>query len=74
MKLIERKDEVVATIRNHRKQMKADGFSREEVDYGLWLRKQGEEEARDNLAMRIRIAEWMGKPLGYQAALDLAAQ
>lgn len=71
--LTERKDELVAQMRNQRKQMRADGFSREEVDYGLWLRKQSDEDARDNLAMRLRIAEWQGKPLGYQPSLDLAA-
>jgi hypothetical protein len=72
--LINRKDELVAQIRNQRKAMKADGFGREEVDYALWFRKHSEGEANEGLAMRIRIAEWLGKPLGFQATLDLAAQ
>jgi hypothetical protein len=25
------------------------------------------------IAMRIRVAEWLGKPLGYQAALGFEA-
>jgi hypothetical protein len=74
--LIEKKDSVVATIRSQRKTLKSEGFSREEVDYGLWLRKWGEaggEMARDRLAMQLRIAAWLGKPLGYQPSLDLEA-
>jgi hypothetical protein len=27
--------------------------------------------ARENMAMRVRIAEWLGQPLGYQASLGL---
>jgi uncharacterized protein (UPF0335 family) len=73
-RLVERKDEIVADIRNARKVMKSEGFAREEVDYALWARKEGDEAARESLAMRLRISEWLGKPLGFQAALDLAAQ
>jgi uncharacterized protein (UPF0335 family) len=73
-RLIEGKDEIVADIRNARKVMKSEGFSREEVDYALWFRKQDEGEADKSLAMRLRIAEWLGKPLGFQSTLDLAAQ
>lgn len=71
--LINRKDEVVAQIRNQRKAMKSDGFHREEVDYALWYRQHSEGEANEAMAMRLRIAEWLGKPLGFQAALDLGA-
>jgi uncharacterized protein (UPF0335 family) len=73
-RMIERKDEMVATIRNQRKVMKQEGFDRAEVDYALWVRKEGEDAARENLGMRLRIANWLGKPLGFQAVLDLAAQ
>lgn len=73
-RLIERKDSAVADIRSQRKTMKSEGFSREEVDYALWLRKEGEEIAKERIAAHLRIAEWMGKPLGFQSALDLAAQ
>ena len=72
-KMIERKDEMVATIRNQRKVMKQEGFDRAEVDYALWVRSQGDEAAHESLAMRLRISEWLGKPLGFQAALDLQA-
>jgi hypothetical protein len=72
-KMIDRKDEMVAAIRNQRKVMKQEGFDRAEVDYALWVRKEGDEAAGDNLAMRLRISEWLGKPLGFQATLDLAA-
>jgi hypothetical protein len=72
-RMIARKDEIVATIRNQRKLMKSEGFHREEVDYALWFRQHGEGEANEALAMRIRISEWLGKPLGFQAALDLGA-
>jgi uncharacterized protein (UPF0335 family) len=71
---IEQKDEIVARIRSQRKAMKADGFMRPEVDYALWLRKQDEGSASADVAMRVRISEWLGKPLGFQATLDLAAQ
>jgi uncharacterized protein (UPF0335 family) len=73
-RLIDEKDQLVADIRNARKVMKSEGFVREEVDYALWARKEGDEAARESLAMRLRISEWLGKPLGFQAALDLAAQ
>jgi hypothetical protein len=72
-RLIEQKDEVVARIRSQRKAMKSDGFMRPEVDYALWLRKQDEGSADADVAMRVRISEWMGKPVGYQATFDLAA-
>ena len=71
--LINRKDEIVASIRNQRKAMKSDGFQREEVDYALWLSQHSDVEASDALAMRIRIAEWLGKPLGFQSSFDLQA-
>jgi hypothetical protein len=71
--LIERRDSATAAVRNQRKTMKAEGFSREEIDYALWLRNAGEGEASDALAMRLRISEWLGKPLGFQASFDLAA-
>lgn len=74
VRLVEQKDEMVARIRTHRKQMKADGFMRPEVDYALWMQKHDGQDAADEMAMRIRIAQWMGQPLGYQASLDLAAQ
>jgi hypothetical protein len=73
-KLIDAKDGAVAAIRVHRKQMKVEGFMRPEVDYALWIRKEGEEVAKERLAQQLKVAEWLGKPLGFQAALDLAAQ
>lgn len=72
--LIERKDEIVADIRNARKVMKSEGFSREEVDFALWTRKKGDEAAKESVAMQLRISEWLGRPLGFQPSLDLAAQ
>jgi uncharacterized protein (UPF0335 family) len=73
-RLIEQKDEVVARIRSQRKAMKSDGFMRPEVDYALWLRKQDEGSADADMAMRVRISQWLNKPVGFQATLDLAAQ
>ena len=72
-KLIGDKDWAVTAIRNHRKTMKSEGFSREEVEYALWSRKEGDERAKEAMAMQLRIAEWLGKPLGFQPSLDLAA-
>lgn len=72
-RLIEEKDSVVASIRSQRKAMKAEGFSREEIDYALWLRKDGEEAGKERIAIHLRIAEWLGHPLGFQATLDLVA-
>jgi uncharacterized protein (UPF0335 family) len=73
-RLIEQKDEVVARIRSQRKAMKSDGFMRPEVDYALWARKQEEGSTEADMAMRVRISEWLGKPVGFQATFDLAAQ
>jgi uncharacterized protein (UPF0335 family) len=72
-RLIERKDSAVADIRSHRKTMKSEGFSREEVEYALWLRKAGEEVAKERMAAHLRIAEWLEKPLGFQSTFNLAA-
>lgn len=73
-RLIGQKDEMVARIRSQRKTMKADGFMRPEVDYALWLRSHDGAEASSDVAMRIRIAQWLERPLGFQATFDLAAQ
>jgi uncharacterized protein (UPF0335 family) len=70
-RLIADKDEIVADIRNARKVMKSEGFSREEVDFAIWSRKEGEEASKESFAMRLRISEWLGRPLGYQPSLDL---
>ena len=64
-------DALVAKKRNQRKIMKSEGFSAAEIDYALWVRKKGEEAAKDAMAMNIRVAAWLGKPLGFQAALDI---
>ena len=63
------KDEAVAAIRLHRKTMKSDGFSPEEVNYGLWLRKQPEAVAIEDANQRARVARWLAHPLGHQATL-----
>ena len=72
-RLIDDKDEIVADIRNQRKTMKSEGFDRAEIEYALWARKEGDEAAKTALAMRLRISQWLGKPLGYQSTLDLVA-
>jgi hypothetical protein len=73
-KMIDRKNEMVAAIRTQRKTLKSEGFERQEVDFALWVRKEGDEAAKERVALQIRIAEWIGQPLGYQPSLDLAAE
>lgn len=72
-RLIAEKDRVVSDIRTQRKTMKAEGFSRHEVDYALRLRKEGVEAAKERMAAEVRIAQWLGQPLGFQSNLFEAA-
>jgi hypothetical protein len=72
-KLIEQKDKMVAAIRTQRKTMKSEGFERQEVDFALWVRREGDEAAKERVALQIRIAAWIGQPLGFQPSLDLGA-
>lgn len=58
-----------AAVRLQRKKMKADGFSRAVVDYALWLRKVDVDEATDKMAEQMKIAQWLGKPLGFSPDL-----
>lgn len=69
--LIETKDGIIAKIRNQRRAMKSEGFTRAQVDFGLELRARGVEPMRLRIEKQIQIANWLGKPLGYQLALDI---
>lgn len=61
--------EHVAAIRLIRKQAKADGVDKAELDYVLHLRKTDADSALAEMAMRTRVAKWMGHPIGTQADL-----
>jgi ribosome modulation factor len=58
-----------STVRHVRKAMKADGFSKIEVDYALYLRKKPEADALGKLQAELRVATWLNHPIGHQATL-----
>lgn len=60
---------ITANIRNIRKKAKADGFSPEEVNYALFLRKTDPDTAVAAFGMQARIAKWLAHPVGFQADL-----
>lgn len=51
---------IVASIRLIRKQAKADGVDKSELNYVLYLRKAESSDALAEMAMRTRVAKWMG--------------
>jgi uncharacterized protein (UPF0335 family) len=58
-----------ADIRNVRKTLKADGFTKAEVDYAIFLRASKPEDATEQVRMQIRLAQWLAHPMGMQADL-----
>ena len=58
--------EIVASIRLIRKQAKADGVDKSELNYVLYLRKAESSDALAEMAMRTLVAKWMGHPIGTQ--------
>jgi hypothetical protein len=73
-RLIEAQQSANSAVRLQRKALKSDGFSRTMVDYALWLRKTEGDEAAERMQDQIKIAQWLGKPLGFQPTLfDQAA-
>lgn len=69
--LITEKDEAVAAIRNLRKAMKSDGFTRHMVESALDLQKLGADVIKAQIDTQIQVAAWFGKPLGFQTSLDI---
>jgi uncharacterized protein (UPF0335 family) len=67
--LIEKKDEIVADIRNERKRLKSDGFEPYEIDYALALRKKDPAEQLAQHLRQMRIARWLAHPIGTQGSL-----
>jgi hypothetical protein len=64
--LIEKKDEIVADIRNVRKKMIADGFVKAEIDFALLLEKEDPDEMLDRRRREARVARWLAHPIGTQ--------
>jgi hypothetical protein len=60
-----------ADIRNKRKEMKAEGYSKVEIDYALFLRKKSDDPERiaEERAARERVSKWLAMPEGYQGGL-----
>jgi ribosome modulation factor len=73
-KLESAKDKIAkltADVRNIRKQMKAEGYSKVEVDYALFLNKKKDEPEliEEQRRSRERVAKWMARPEGFQGGL-----
>jgi hypothetical protein len=66
--LIQEKDSVVAKIRNKRQQLEARSFSKDDVDFGLALRKGDEKAIVKKRQREQQIARWLNHPV---AQLDL---
>jgi ketosteroid isomerase-like protein len=70
--LIKQKDGLVSSIRTHRQKMNASGFSSDDIDFGLELRKNDTEaKAKAMITQRQRqqtLAKWLNHPV---AQLDL---
>lgn len=60
-----------ADVRNIRKQMKSEGYSKVEVDYALFLNKQSDDPDRiaEEREARERVAKWLARPEGFQGGL-----
>lgn len=58
-----------ADVRNQRKALKAGGFSKEEIDYALYLRRTDDADIREQAEARERVARYLAKPIGFQFAL-----
>jgi hypothetical protein len=71
--LVRKVDEAVSARRLQRKVMRQDGFSAGEIDHALWLLKQEADEPTDDIEMRVRVAKWLGKPIGFQPDMFAAA-
>lgn len=63
--------DIAGKIKQVRKEMKADGYDRVEVDYGLWLRREDtdDEAVAEQRAARERVAKWLARPEGFQGGL-----
>lgn len=60
---------ILASIRNERKKAKADGVALEELNYALFLRKADPDAAAAQMRTHLRIAQWLGHQIGFQAEL-----
>jgi hypothetical protein len=69
-KNVEVKDRIVAEGRNLRKAAHEDGFELADLDDALKLRKRGDDWMVKRIEAQIRIARWLGRPLGFQAGFD----
>jgi hypothetical protein len=68
-RLIENARSAASMVRLQRKAMKADGFSRQSVDFALWIRKTEGDDAAERMADQVKVARWMGRPLNFQGSL-----
>jgi len=53
-----------AEIRNAYKVAKADGIPKKDIDYVLKIKKQDDDEVRQDLRRRAELARWMRVPVG----------
>jgi uncharacterized protein (UPF0335 family) len=70
----DRKDQMVAESRNLRKRMAEDGFELADLNHALKLRKRGDDWAREQVEAQIRVAAWLGRPLGFQSGFDFGQE
>ncbi len=58
-------------VKQVRKELKADGFSKEQVNYALWLRREDTDPdtVREQREERERVAKWLARPEGFQGGL-----
>jgi hypothetical protein len=56
-------------IKDERRRLKSDGFTKVEIDYAIFLRSSSEKDALDKRQAQANIARWLGHPVGHQADL-----
>lgn len=62
-------DDLSGQVKQQRKVMRSDGFSKDEIDGALLMRRLDPDQATARVATLIRVAKWTGQPVGFQAEL-----